>query len=201
MEFYNLIVSIFLAIGLSAACGFRIFVPPLSYGLLYKAGLVQLGEGWTWIGNDFVLAILALATVVEICAYFIPWIDNLLDTLATPTSILAGTILSASSLSDFPPELQWILSLITGVSIAGGFQLVTLTIRGSSSVFTGGLMNPLFTIFEDLMSLVITLTMIISPILGILLIIFIAFFIRKLFLKLRKRRNLKKSSENMQSFK
>ena len=201
MEFYNLIVSIFLAIGLSAACGFRIFVPPLSYGLLYKAGLVQLGEGWTWIGNDFVLAILALATVVEICAFFIPWIDNLLDTLATPTSILAGTILSASSLSDFPPGLQWILSLITGVSITGGFQMATVTIRGSSSLFTGGLMNPLFTIFEDLMSLVITLTMIIAPILGILLIIFIAFFIRKLFLKLRKRRNLKKSSDNMQSFK
>ena len=201
MEFYNLIVSIFLAIGLSAACGFRIFVPPLSYGLLYKAGLVQLGEGWTWIGNDFVLAILALATVVEICAFFIPWIDNLLDTLATPTSILAGTILSASSLSDFPPGLQWILSLITGVSITGGFQMATVTIRGSSSLFTGGLMNPLFTIFEGLMSFVITLTMIIAPILGILLIIFIAFFIRKLFLKLRKRRNLKKSSDNMQSFK
>ena len=201
MEFYNLIVSIFLAIGLSAACGFRIFVPPLSYGLLYKAGLVQLGEGWTWIGNDFVLAILALATVVEICAFFIPWIDNLLDTLATPTSILAGTILSASSLSDFPPGLQWILSLITGVSITGGFQMATVTIRGSSSLFTGGLMNPLFTIFEDLMSFVITLTMIIAPILGILLIIFIAFFIRKLFLKLKKRRNLKKSSDNMQSFK
>ena len=194
LEFYNLIVSIFLAIGLSAACGFRIFVPPLSYGLLYKAGLVQLGEGWTWIGNDFVLVILALATVVEICAFFIPWIDNLLDILATPTSILAGTILSASSLSDFPPGLQWILSLITGVSIAGGFQLATLTIRGSSSVFTGGLMNPLFTIFEDVISLVITLTMIISPILGLLLIIFIAFFIRKLFLKLRKKRNLKKGA-------
>tara|TARA_B100001109_G_C18624243_1_gene362949 strand:+ start:23 stop:628 length:606 start_codon:yes stop_codon:yes gene_type:complete len=201
LEFYTLIVSIFLAIGLSAACGFRIFVPPLSYGLLYKAGLVQLGESWTWIGNDFVLAILALAAVLEICAYFIPWIDNLLDTLATPASVLAGTILSASCLSDFSPELQWILSLITGVSITGGFQVATVTIRGASSVFTGGLANPLFTIFEDVISLVITLTMIISPILGIFLIIFIAFSIRKLFLKLKKRRNLKKSADNMQSFK
>ena len=201
MEFYNLIVSIFLAIGLSAACGFRIFVPPLSYGLLYKAGLVQLGEGWTWIGNDFILVILSLAAVVEICAFFIPWIDNLLDTLATPASILAGTLLSASCLSDFPPGLQWILSLITGVSITGGFQVATLTIRGSSSLFTGGLMNPLFTIFEGVISLVITITMIISPILGILLIIFLALFIRKIFLKFRKRRSLKKSSDKIKSFK
>ena len=81
MEVYSLISSIFLAFGLSAACGFRIFIPPLTYGLLYKADLVQLGEGWDWIGNDWVIAVLALAALIEIIGNLVPWLDNLLDLL------------------------------------------------------------------------------------------------------------------------
>ena len=191
MDFYTLIISFFLAIGLSAACGFRIFIPPLSYGLLYKAELVQLGEDWTWMGNELVIAILALAAVLEICASLIPWIDNLLDVLATPASILAGTILSASCLSDFSPGLQWILSVISGVTVTGGFQLATVGIRGMSSIFTGGLVNPIFSIIEDTISLGITLTIIFFPVIGIIVIILFALLIRKLFLKLRKRKNMK----------
>ena len=188
MELYSLIVSLFLAIGLSAACGFRIFIPPLTYGLLYKAELVQLGQDWSWIGEDWVIAVLSLAAILEIFGNLIPWIDNLLDVLATPTSIMAGTILASSCLSDFSPGLQWILSVSSGVLITGGFQLATVSIRGMSSVFTGGLINPIFSIVEDLISLGITITILFFPIIGIIVIIIISLLIRKLYMFIRNRR-------------
>ena len=184
-NFYTLLVSIILAIGLSAACGFRIFIPPLLYGLLYKAELVQLDTSWNWIGNDWVISVLFLAAIIEILGSLIPWVDNLLDILATPTSIMAGTILSASCLSDFSPGLQWILSVTSGVLITGGFQLTTISLRGMSSVFTAGLINPIFSIIEDLISFGITLTIIFSPIIGIIVILLIALLIRKLYLNIK----------------
>ena len=191
-NFYTLLVSIFLAIGLSAACGFRIFIPPLLYGVLYKAELVQLDTSWNWIGNDWVISVLFLAAIIEIFGNLIPWVDNLLDILATPTSIMAGTILSASCLSDFSPGLQWILSVTSGVLITGGFQLTTISLRGMSSVFTAGLINPIFSIIEDLISFGITLTIIFSPIIGIIVILFIALLIRKLYLNIKITRKNKK---------
>ena len=194
-NFYTLLGSIFLAIGLSAACGFRIFIPPLTYGLLYKAELVQLDTSWNWIGNDWVVAVLFLAAIIEIFGNLIPWVDNLLDILATPTSIMAGTILSASCLSDFSPGLQWILSVTSGVLITGGFQLTTISLRGMSSVFTGGLINPIFSIIEDLISFGITLTIIFSPIIGIIVIFLIALLVRKLYLNIRNRRKNQKKLE------
>ena len=188
METYSLISSIFLAFGLSAACGFRIFIPPLTYSLLYKADLVQLGEGWDWIGNDWVIAVLALAAIFEIIGNLFPWFDNLLDLLATPTAIIAGTILSAFSLSEIDPGLKWILSVISGVLVTGGFQLTTVSLRGFSSVFTGGLINPIISFIEDFISLVISISIILFPLFGIFIVFFIALLLRRIYIRLKKRK-------------
>tara|TARA_B100001989_G_C24473555_1_gene430524 strand:+ start:18 stop:698 length:681 start_codon:yes stop_codon:yes gene_type:complete len=194
LEPYTLITSIFLAFGLSAACGFRIFIPPLTYGLLYKADLVQLGDGWYWIGNDWVIAVFALAALIEITGNLVPWLDNLLDVIATPTAIIAGTTLSAACLSEIDPGLKWMLSVMSGVLVTGGFQLTTVGLRGLSSIFTGGLINPIISFIEDLISLVISIAVILFPILGILLVILIALFLRRIYIRLKKRK--RRSSPN-----
>ncbi len=188
MEVYSFISSIFLAFGLSAACGFRIFIPPLTYGLLYKADLVQLGEGWNWIGNDWVIAVLALAALIEIIGNLVPWLDNLLDVLATPTSIMAGTTLSAVSLSEIDPGLKWILSVMSGVLITGGFQLTTVSLRGFSSILSGGLLNPIISFIEDLISLGISISIILFPLFGIFIVLLIALFLRSIYIRLKKRK-------------
>ena len=188
MESYTLITSIFLAFGLAAACGFRIFIPPLTYGLLYKADLVQLAEGWYWIGNDWVIAVLALTALIEIIGNLVPWLDNLLDVIATPTAIIAGTILSAACLNEIDPGLKWMLSIMSGVLVTGGFQLTTVSVRGLSSIFTGGLINPIISFIEDLISLVISISIILFPVLGIFIIILIALFLRRIYISLKKRK-------------
>jgi len=188
LESYSLISSIFLAFGLSAACGFRIFIPPLTYGLLCKANLVQFGESWKWIGSDWVIAVLALAALFEIIGTFIPWLDNLLDVLATPTAIIAGISLSAVSLSEIDPGLKWILSVMSGVLITGGFQLTTVSLRGFSSVLSGGLINPIISFVENFISLGISISIILFPLFGIFIVIFIALLLRNILIRLKRRR-------------
>ena len=106
MDSFNFFSSFCLAIGLSAACGFRVFVPPLIYGIFYKANFVELSDSWSWIGNDWIIILLTVASIIELLATFVPLIDNLLDIIATPASIIAGTILSFSNLSNLDPGLQ-----------------------------------------------------------------------------------------------
>ena len=193
MEPYSTISSILLAFGLSAACGFRIFIPPLTYGVLYKADLVQLGEGWNWIGSDWVLAVLALAALFEIIGNLVPWFDNLLDIVATPTAIIAGTLLSAACLSEIDPGLKWILSVMSGVLITGGFQLTTVSLRGFSSIFTGGFINPIISVIEDFISLLISISIIIFPIFGIFLVILISLSLKNIFTRFRKKKRTNSS--------
>ena len=133
----------------------------------------------------------ALATIIEILATFIPFIDNALDIISTPISMIAGTVLASSSLSNLDPGLQWILSIICGIGVTGSFQFATVTLRGMLSVFTGGILNPFFSLLEDTIAFLIAISTILIPIFGLLIII-IALIIYLLIKKLRYRKRKKK---------
>ena len=139
----QLLTGLCIGIGLSAACGFRVFVPMLGVSLAHRAGHMELGSGFEWLGSDLALIALLLATIVEVAAYFVPWIDNLLDTIAMPASIVAGTMMTGAMTGEMSPLLKWSLALIAGGGAAGAVQTVTTIVRGTSSATTGGLGNPL----------------------------------------------------------
>src|ERR1051325_11800845 len=86
------VLSICIGIGLSAACGFRVFVPLLVMSIASLSGHLTLAHGFEWIGSYQALVAFAVATCVEIAGYYIPWVDNLLDTIATPAAIIPGTL-------------------------------------------------------------------------------------------------------------
>ncbi len=86
-------LSILLGIGLAAACGFRVFVPFLIVSIAAMSGHLELTPGFEWIGTPYALAAFGAATALEIAAYYIPWLDNLLDAAATPAGLVqAGTV-------------------------------------------------------------------------------------------------------------
>jgi hypothetical protein len=89
------------------------------------------------------MMIFLVATLFEIAGYYIPWIDNLLDTIASPASIAAGTVITASFITGMDPWLQWLLGVIAGGGAAGAVQATTVVARASSTVTTGGLGNPI----------------------------------------------------------
>lgn len=137
----ELALSISLGIGLSAACGFRIFVPLLAMSFAANAGHINLSDGFDWIATWPAFVCFLTATILEIAAYYIPWLDNALDTIATPAAIVAGTIITAAVITDMSPLLKWSLALIAGGGTAGIIQASTTALRGTSTLATGGLAN------------------------------------------------------------
>lgn len=172
-------LGLLVGIGLSAACGFRVFVPLLVMSIAAHSGHLELAESFQWIGSEVAIAAFALATVLEIVAYYVPWLDNLLDSLATPAAIVAGTIVTAAMVSDMSPFLKWTLAVIAGGGAAGLVQTATVLTRGASTATTGGLANPIFATVE-LGGALLTSTMAIwLPMLAVTLFILCTVFIYK----------------------
>lgn len=164
MEIVTIIGSLCIGLGLSASCGFRVFVPLLVANVAALVGIIPLAENMTWLGSWTAFACLATATVVEIVAYYIPWIDNMLDTITTPSAMIAGTMLTASVLTGLDPTWQWGLGIIVGGGSAGATQLGTTTLRLGSSVTTGGVANPFIATLEHIVSLIGSLLAVFVPI-------------------------------------
>ena len=164
------ILSICAGIGLAAACGFRVFVPLLVASIAALSGHLQLTEHFAWIGTYPALVAFAVATVLEIAGYYVPWLDHLLDTIATPAAIVAGTIISASIFSDMSPFLRWTLAVIAGGGAAGVVQAGTVAMRAVSTSTSGGLANPLVSTAELGLSLFTSVLAIVLPVLAVTLL-------------------------------
>ena len=137
------ILSILIGIALSATCGFRVFVPLLAVNIGTRAKdadgqpLIELAAGFDWLSSDIAMMIFLVAAIFEIGGYYIPWIDNLLDSVASPASIIAGTLITASFITGMDPWLQWLLCAATGE------WLVELVSAQKSQTQRGSLTNGL----------------------------------------------------------
>ena len=163
-------LALCLGVTLSAAAGFRVFVPPLimSLGAIYSD--LPLASEFEWLGTYPAAIALGMATVIEILAYYIPVVDNLLDTIEIPIAVAVGTILTAASLGDVDPLLQWTLAVVAGGGTAGIIDSFTAITRLASTGVTGGVGNPLFATAEALSSAVLSLLALLVPFLAIALV-------------------------------
>jgi hypothetical protein len=164
------LLALIIGIGLSAACGFRIFVPLLGMGLASLSGLLALSPGFEWIGSWPAVVAFTFATILEIAAYYVPWLDNLMDSVATPAAVIAGIIATASVLTDISPFLKWSLAIIAGGGTAGIIQAGTTGLRGASSLASGGITNVLVSTGELVGSLLTTALAILIPIVCLFLV-------------------------------
>ena len=154
MDVVQILLSLSLGLGLAAACGFRVFIPPLMMGVGSRLDLYKLEGSFVWVDDTWAIAIFAVATLLEIGGYFIPWIDNLLDAIATPAAIIGGIFVTSASLEgELDPSAQWTLSVIAGGSVSGVIQLGTVATRAISTGTTGGLANPIISLLEAVASI------------------------------------------------
>jgi len=183
MNYTEALVGLLVGIGLSAACGLRIFVPLLGISIASFSGHLELAHGFEWMGTTIALISFSTALIIEVIGYYIPWVDNLLDVISTPVAIAAGTIMTASLVGHTSPFLNWTLALIAGGGTAAIFHSGTSLIRGVTSATTAGIGNPFVSTLELMASIITTITAIIIPVITVLLImvacIFILFKIRK----------------------
>lgn len=179
------IISICLGIGLAASVGFRVFVPLFALSLASYFDVWELNESWQWIGGTTALITLGVATLVEIFAYYIPYIDNLLDTIAVPLAAIAGTAVMMSTVADLSPVVTWSLAIIAGGGTAAAIASSSSTTRLASTATTGGLANPIVSTIETGTSVVMSVVSIFIPILSIILVFIILFIIFKIFKKFK----------------
>lgn len=167
----DIVMGLVIGIGLSAACGFRVFVPLLGLSAAGLSGHLALAPGFEWIGTWPALAAFAFATLLEIGAYYIPWLDHLLDTMASPAAILAGTLATASLIGTTDPLLKWSLAIIAGGGAAGLVQAGTVALRTLSGLLTAGLGNFLVSTGELAAAILFTILAIVVPVLALVLVL------------------------------
>jgi hypothetical protein len=183
------ISAIALGIGLSASAGFRVFIPLLVAGLASHFGILPLGESFAWMGSIPALICFGVAAVVEVLAYYIPFVDNLIDSIATPLSVGAGTLLMTSVFPADNEWMKWILGFVVGGGAAATIQSGSAITRLLSSKFTAGAGNPVVSTGEGVAATGFSILSLVAPILvGALLIIFIVVILRLIYRKLLKRK-------------
>ncbi len=181
------IISIFLGVGLAASVGFRIFLPLFALSLSAYFDVWELNESWQWIGSLAAVITLGVATLVEIFAYFIPWVDNLLDSVAVPLAAIAGTAVMVSTVANLDPVVTWSLAIIAGGGTATAIKGAGATGRLASTATTGGLGNPIVSTLETGTAAVVTTASIFAPFVAIILVIIILIIIFMIYRKLRPR--------------
>ena len=167
----DLALSIVLGVALAAATGFRVFLPMLIVSGAAYTGHLHLDDSFAWLGTPSALIMLSVAALAEVLAFYIPVVDNLLDTVATPAAFVAGTIVSAAVMIDAPPMVRWTAAVIAGGGIAGMTQGMTGILRAHSTVLTGGLGNSIIATAELGGAVLISFLALAAPTIAIALVV------------------------------
>jgi Domain of unknown function (DUF4126) len=186
----SVVEGLAMGVALAAACGFRVFVPMLVMSVALQTGAadsIPLADNFHWLASPLATVVLGVATAVEIAGYYIPWVDNLLDTIATPAAAVAGTVVTASMLGGLDPTLQWGIGVIAGGGTATGVQLLSVTTRAASTATTGGAGNPVVSTAEAGGSILVSILAIVIPIvIAIIVLGLLAWAVKKVFFAKKK---------------
>lgn len=165
------LMALLVGIGLAAAAGLRVFLPLFGLSLAALFGDLGLSPELAWLARPEAAIALGAATLLEIGSYYLPLVDHLLDTLAAPAAVIAGTLATAALLAGIEDAgLKWALALIAGGGTAGLVQAGSMLARAASTATTGGLGNPLVATGEWLGALLLTVLALVLPLLALLLV-------------------------------
>jgi hypothetical protein len=176
----EIITAIALGIGLSASAGFRVFIPMLVASIAARTGVFPVHEGFQWLASWPAIICFGSATIIEILAYYIPFVDNLLDTITTPLAAVAGTVLLTSVLPLDNDMLKWITGLIFGGGAAATVQSGSVLTRLASTKLTAGTGNHVVATGEHAAAIGTSLLSLVVPVLiAFVVILLIAFILLK----------------------
>lgn len=201
LSFFSYVLSAFIGIGLAAASGFRVFLPMFAVSLASYLHWIPMNEHFEWLAGLPTLVTTGIAMVVEILAYYLPFIDHLLDTISIPMATVAGSVLFASQFTELGTFPQYALALIAGggtaMTISSGFA----GLRAASTATTGGLGNAVVGTSETagagIMAILAMAAPVIAAVIAIILVISALVFGRKLWRRLRNRRRAVKASQDV----
>lgn len=183
MDEAGVILAALMGISLAAASGFRVFLPPFLLSLSIRADFVEVdlvGTSFEFFETTPAIIILGVASMAEFAAYYVPWVDNLLDSIASPAAIMAGIGMTAIVMEGSDPVVQWVIAIIAGGGASATIQGATVTTRGLSSTFTFGYANSLVATSENVASVALTIVALLAPLVaGVFAIVIIFLMVRR----------------------
>lgn len=163
----SLWLALLSGVAVAAACGLRAFLPLLLLGLAARAGLVELRGGAAWLAADHALAALTAATVLEVAADKVPFVDNVLDAAATVLRPAAAWLGTFALLSAWPTPWAQIAALVLGAG-ALAVHAAKAKLRLGSTAMTFGQANTLLSLVEDAFASALLLVAWVAPLLALL---------------------------------
>ena len=171
-----------LAVALAACAGLRAWLPLLLAGALSRAGWLQLGESFRFLGSNKALTIFAIATAIELIGDKIPAVDHALDLLGTPLRPAAGALLAASVLGLVTDPLT---SVVLGTALGAPAALVPYAaksvLRAASTTLTAGLANPVLSVMEDAATLMLFAIAVLVPLVVIAMLAVMLYLVARRF--------------------
>lgn len=181
--------------GLAASAGLNAYIPLLTVGLLDRyTQVVNLGPGFSWLSNGWVLIILSVLLLLEVVADKVPVVDTVNDFLQTIVRPTSGGIVFGSSAFTTPvaglelggqdtvtdPEAYvssgaWV-PIVLGIVIALVVHLVKMASRPVVNTVTVGAAAPVVSTAEDVSSVVLSLVALLMPVLVVLFVVGFFFF-------------------------
>jgi hypothetical protein len=181
---FDVIIALCMGLGLAAASGFRVFLPPFLLSIAVRADAVDVNlmdTPFEYFDSNVAVILLGVATVAEFAAYYVPWVDNLLDTIASPAAIIAGDGMTAIVLVGTDPVIQWSLAIIAGGGVTAAVQGATVITRGVSTAVTAGIGNPVVSTGENIASLILSiLAIVLAPLAAVLVVILLAMIVKRM---------------------
>jgi hypothetical protein len=175
----EVLLGIFSAFGLSASAGLNAYIPLLVVGVIaHYTDLIDLNSPWDLLANPWILILLGILVIIEMLADKIPAVNHINDLIQTVVRPVAGAIVFAAS-AKVVTDINPVLALACGLLVAGGVHVIkAAAIRPAVTIGTAGAGNVPVSVAEDVVSTVVSILAIAIPILmGILLVLFVAFLL------------------------
>lgn len=190
------ILPVLLGLGLASATGLRTFLPLLMLALVARFGLfgVELNDQMAWLVDWPAIVALGCAAVIEFAGDKIPVVDHGLNVLGGFTRPVAGAVAAGSVFAGLDPTTAAVAGVIVGAPTAFAFNAAQGGARLASTATTGGLGNPVLSLFEDILAFATVLLAFLAPVLVPVLMVVLAVLVFRLARRMRGRLDARQAS-------
>lgn len=191
MDVVTALGGIAAAFGLSTSAGLNAYIPLLMVALAGRFPaddpLVTLNPPYDTLTSWWVIGFIGLMLIIEMTVDKIPAADTVNDIIQTLIRPTAGAVLFAAN-AQVITDLHPVIAVIAGILLAGTVHTAKGVIRPAVTASTAGTGNWLVSIIEDVIAFFVSLFSILIPILAIIILGILAFFVFRFARRLRRRK-------------
>ena len=172
-----MINSLLTSLGLGVGAGVNAYATLLVFGLLARWHPSMFHDDLAkFFASTPVLVVIGALYLVEFVADKVPTIDHIWDVIHTFIRPVAGGVVAFAAVSNQIPRGAVIVATIIAGGAALGAHATKATLRGASTVTTGGLGNPILSLVEDVFAFASALAAVLLPWLVLVVVAIVTLF-------------------------